>query len=210
MYEQAVQLYDAAVEGAERQELAAAQVKRGVLLDRLGRHAEATTAFRAAFAAAPRWREGYLRILSHLVSVEPDVRLAHEVFRRAQQELPLAPEWKVYLALWVKAIAARAHTEVEPDVTDVLSSLSSGDAWWGKLAKFGAGQLPYADLYAAADGRGEQTEAAFYEGARLLGAGDVPGARVQFERVLQMSMVSFYEYEMAQRLLGQLPAAAAH
>ena len=214
MYQQALELYDAMLEEVEGQPLAQVQAKRGFLLDRLGRHADAARAFRAALSAAPAWRSGYVQILSHLVSAEPDSALAHEVFRRAQRQLTLEPEWKVYLALWVKTIAGRARAQVDPDVAQVLTSMSGGNAWWGKLAKFGMGELPYADLYASASGRGEQTEASFYEGTRLLAAGDVGGAQRMFRQVLEMRMVSFFEYQIAQSLLalpqlGAAPAGAA-
>lgn len=215
MYQQALELYDAMNDGLDGQPLAQLQAKRGFLLDRLGRHADAAVAFRAALSAAPSWRSGYVQILSHLVSAQPDAPLAHEVFRRAQRQLTLEPEWKVYLALWVQAVAGRAHTPVEGDVTELLSSMSSGSAWWGKLAKFGSGELAYAELYTAASGRGEQTEATFYEGTRLLAAGDGDGAQRMLRQVIDLRMVSFFEYQIAQSLLAlpQLvtaaPAAAA-
>ncbi|HBQ14545.1 MAG TPA: hypothetical protein DEF51_26595, partial [Myxococcales bacterium] len=62
-------------------------------------------------------------------------------------------------------------------------------------------------LVEAADDDGERTEAAFYEGTRRLGAGDVAGARELFQSVLESGMVSFYEYAMAQELLSALPSA---
>ena len=62
---------------------------------------------------------------------------------------------------------------------------------------------------AGSDGRHrlETLEAAFYEGTRRLGAGDVAGARELFQSVLESGMVSFYEYAMAQELLVALPSA---
>ena len=49
-------------------------------------------------------------------------------------------------------------------------------------------------------------EAAFYEGARLLGAGDVSGARHLFELVTSSGMVNFFEYQMAQEFLHEIPS----
>jgi len=203
MYQQALELWDASVAGMTGPALAEAQVSRGVLLDRLGRHREAVTAFDLAIVAAPDQFSVYAKILSHLVIATPDVQLAHSVFRRAMRQLTLEPEWKVYFALWVQAIAGRGRTPAEPDVRETLESLATGDTWWARLAKFGIGQLPYSDLLAAASGRGEQTEAHFYEGARLMGQGDMDRARRLFRRVLEMNMVNFFEHEMAQQLVAQ-------
>jgi hypothetical protein len=52
-----------------------------------------------------------------------------------------------------------------------------------------------------ASGLGEETEALYYEGTRLFVAGDREAAFEQFRRVLDTKMVSFYEYEMARKLL---------
>jgi len=152
--------------------------------------------------------EIYAKMLAHLVAAEPaDLAFATEVFRDSQRQLTLPPEWKVYFALWLKLLAARAHTNADPEIDGVLTSLAVTPGWTGRLASFGAGRLAYDALLAAAAGRGEQSEAHFYEGARLLGAGDEPGARTAFGRVMSEHMVNFYELEMAQRLLS-LPAAA--
>ena len=75
----------------------------------------------------------------------------------------------------------------------LLHRLSRSSTWWGKLASFGAGELDYATLLAAASNLGEQTEAYFYEGTRLLTAGDEPAAQAQLQRVLDTYMVSFYD-----------------
>ena len=89
----------------------------------------------------------------------------------------------------------------------MLESMAGGDDWWAKLAAFGAGRISYAELLEQADGVGEQTEAHFYEGVRLLRAGDVAGARAKFEQVLGTHMVNFYEYSMAQELVARTATA---
>ena len=129
------------------------------------------------------------------------------MLRRANYQLTLEPQWKVYFALWVQAIAARASSEPEREVGILLRDLSRGDGWSSRLAAYARGEMPYGDLVEAADDDGERAEAAFYEGTRRLGAGDVPGARELFQSVLESGMVSFYEYAMAQELLGALPSS---
>ena len=59
----------------------------------------------------------------------------------------------------------------------------------------------YDDLLTVASSLGEETEALFYEGTRLYVGGDRDKATAQFQRVLDTNMVSFYEFEMARKLL---------
>ena len=213
MYLQALQIWDqTAAELGQQPEarmlMARLQTRRGVILDATGDRERALQAFRSAINAEPRLHETYATILSHLVTAAPDLEFAHEIFRMSQRQLTLAPEWKVYFALWVRAIAARAAGAAESDVDTVLREQSDGSGWSGQLARFGAGTLGYQQLLEAADAEGQRTEAHFYEGVRLMET-DPAAARAAFERVLQTEMVSFYEFAMAQALLRQLDPSAA-
>ena len=203
MYRQALELWTRlgrqADDGDARAQVA---VRRGVLLDYLGRRDEARTAFQEAMHAAPGAREIYARILSHLVVSEPDVALANEVFVGAQRQLSLEPEWKVYFALWVVAIGARAGEDPGNEAKAVLRSHATGEEWWARLAKFGVGELAYRELLSNAESLGQRTEAHFYQGTALLGSGDQAGAQRQFRLVLESNMVNFYEFIMALELSG--------
>lgn len=208
MYTEALAAWDRAGEGTTGESRAAVALRRGVVLDRLGNHELALVAFRRAMEAGAGQLEIYAKMLAHLVASERiDLAFTTEVFRDAQRQLTLPPEWKVYFALWVKLLAARAHGAADTDVDGTLTALAEARGWAGNLARFGAGRLGYDALLAAAGGRGEQSEAHFYEGARLLGTGDDAAARAAFGRVMSEHMVSFYEFEMAQELLAR-PAAA--
>jgi hypothetical protein len=176
-------------------------MRRGVLLDHLGRHDEAVDAFESAMTHAPQWRDVYATILSHLVSAEPDYELASSVWRRSQLQLSLPPEWKVYFTLWIQFIAARAGEEPVAEHTELLRRLGQASNWWGKLASFGAGELDYETLENVASNIGEKTEALYYQATRLYIGGDRGGAEAQLRRVLETNMVSFYEFEMARKLL---------
>ena len=195
MYRQALQAWDrTASELGQQPEarllMARLQTRRGVLLDELGERERALQAFRSAVNAEPRLHETYATILSHLVSAAPDLDFAHELFRMSQRQLSLAPEWKVYFALWVKAIAARASSAAEGEIDVVLRENATVGGWR-------AGRRVHLE---PADGNGESAEAHFYEGVRQLES-DPGAAKALFERVLQTEMVSFYEYAMAQALL---------
>jgi tetratricopeptide (TPR) repeat protein len=200
-YSAALEAWTAARDQVEGPTGALVEMRRGVLLDQLGRHEEAVDAFEDAMAHAPQWRDVYASILSHLVSASPDFELASSVWRRAQLQLTLPPEWKVYFTLWIQLIAARSGQPPVQEHTDLLRRLGAASNWWGKLASFGAGDLDYAGLISVASSLGEETEALYYEGTRLFVAGDHQGARDQFQRVLETKMVSFFEYEMARKLL---------
>lgn len=203
MYREALSLWSGAqteLEGAGPA-LALLQVRRGVLLDRLGHGEESSAAFRAAMGAVPNTQETFATILAYLVVSDPKPELAVDVFRQANRQLTLAPEWKVYFSLWIKAIHGRAGRTLDPEITSLLASLAQSDSWWGSLARFGTGDLPYADLLGDASRAGQETEAHFYEGARRLTSGDAEGARLYFQRVVGTNMVSFYEFAMAQELL---------
>ncbi|MDH3623865.1 MAG: tetratricopeptide repeat protein [Myxococcales bacterium] len=200
-YETALAAWSEAIGLVEGPTAALVEIRRGILLDHLGRHDQALDAFHSAMALAPQWREVYATILSHLVVSEPDFEFASTVWRRAQLQLNLPPEWKVYFTLWLQFIAARAEQGPSPEHTELLRRLGQPANWWGKLASFGAREISYGDLVTVASSLGEETEALFYEGTRLFVSGDRAKANAQFRRVLDTKMVSFYEYEMARKLL---------
>ena len=200
-YKGALEAWTEARDQVEGPTAALVEMRRGVLLDNLGRHEEAVDSFENAMSHAPQWRDVYASILSHLVSGPPDFALASSVWRRSQLHLTLPPEWKVYFTLWIQLITARAGQPPAREHTDLLHRLGGGSNWWGKLASFGAGELDYAGLVSVAASLGEETEALYYEATRLFIAGDRQAAHDQFERVLDTKMVSFFEYEMARKLL---------
>jgi len=208
-YRVALQAWNEARDQVEGPTAAIVEMRRGVLLDHLRRHDEAVDAFENAMSHAPQWRDVYASILSHLVSAPPDFELASSVWRRSQLHLTLPPEWKVYFTLWIQLIAARADQPPVEEHAQLLRRLGGGSNWWGKLASFGAGDLDYAGLMSVASSLGEETEALYYEGSRLFIAGERQAARDQFQRVLDTNMVSFFEYEMARKLLLEQERAGA-
>ncbi len=220
MYRQALELWeDAARAIAQRNQAVAEEMgaagrglldaRRGILLDKLGRREEASRVFREALATSGNTRQVFAAILAHLAVARPDPALASDVFRESLRQLSLDPEWKVYFGLWLRLVAARAGSEQAAAPADpVFAEVSAADAWPGQLARFARGALDYDALLGAAIGRGQRTEAMFYEGVRRLAAGDAVGARALFDEVLDTGMVSFFEYIMAQQLLREAAASA--
>ena len=202
-YEKSLALWNGLQPDLKQKHAGNAQLRRGVILGRLSRAPEAKAAFVQAMDTAPAARETYATILAYLAVSPADTAFAQEVFRNARNQAGLPPEWKVYFALWLRMIAGRNGQAIDADVTDVFDDFAEGQGWWAKLARFGAGKLDYTKLVDEANGLGERTEANFYEGARRLAAGDKPGAREMFGKVLQSQMVNFYEFSMAQELFSQ-------
>lgn len=203
-YGQALELLAPLAGEGDEARRALTRVRMGVLQRRVGQAESSDREFRAAIDAAPEWREPYAEILAHLVVSEPDPQLAEEVFRRATTGLALEHEWRVYFALWVQAIAARASEPLPADVVRTLSEQSSTPGWHGRLAAFAAGTLPEQQLIDAAEGPGQRCEAHFYAGTRKLAQGDTAGAARRFQEALETGMVSYFEYAMAQELLAAI------
>ena len=201
-YEKALGIWDALLPSLKQKRGGTAQLRRGVVLGRLARFDEAKQAFERAMDAAPSARETYATILAFLVVSAPDSGFAQSVFRTAQNQLGLEPEWRVYFALWLRMISGRSGQPIESDLTRAFEAPSGAEGWWAKLARFGSGKLNYDALLEETSGVGERAEAYFYEGGRRLSQGDEAGARAMFAKVLDTQMVNFYEFAMAQELLG--------
>lgn len=201
-YSEALELWNVTLSGLRGPAIGLAQVRRGVLLDRLDRHADAVAAFEQAIMQAPAIRDVYATILTYFVASGTDHEFANRVFRRAQVQMDLAPEWKVYFALWLRSNATRQGLPDDIDAHVTFEDLSSGDGWWGRLARFGAGTLPYAQLLQEASSIGERTEAHFYEALRVLAAGKTSDADALLRQVIETRMINFYEYAMAHELLA--------
>jgi tetratricopeptide (TPR) repeat protein len=209
MYQRGLALWDQNLARQKGQRIGLAHLRRGILLGRLARRADAVSAFEKAMQLAPEARETYATILAYLAVSQPDGAFAQQVFHNALNQLSLEPEWKVYFALWLRMISGRAGQPLEPQIEEMFQDLAKGEDWWASLAQFAAGKLRFEALLSEASDVGERAEAYFYEGARRLGTGDGAGARAMFERVLESRMVNFYEYAMAQELIPSIGAGSA-
>lgn len=203
LYRQALELWDRAAEGATGEDLALVAIRRGVLLDRLGQRPAARDAFRAALRAAPARQESYASVLSYLASAEPDVELAEEVFATSRSQVDLTADFRVYFALWVRIVALRAGAPVPDEAHATLHRLARGEGWTNMLARWAVGDLPAAELLAAASGVGERCEAEFYIGASVLTESPEVAA-AHFRAALASRMTGFFEYQMAQTFLARL------
>jgi lipoprotein NlpI len=72
-----------------------------------------------------------------------------------------------------------------------------GGKWHADLARYGSGQLSEAELTRHADTPGKQAEANFYLAQAALRRGDRNQASELWRKVIQSSMLGFFEYEMS-------------
>ena len=197
------------------------RMRSGILLARLGSAKDGAKAFRdaireaeglrasmgepEAFPASQALQQTYARILSHLASApEANPGLAEDIFRAAQRQLTLDPEWRVYFALWTKLVAVRAGKAPDDEVRIVLEQMKKHSGWHGALARFGLGEIDYGKLLSLATDRGHRTEAHFYQVIQTIAAGDDAATKRQLGLTLEGHMVNFYEFTMAEEL-SRLP-----
>ena len=131
---------------------------------------------------------------------------ALEIFRQAvRHELP--PQLELYFALWVNDLCVRRGVTPPPDAARIIDAFDE-PSWIGALAAHARGELSASQLEDRATDRGQQAEAAFYEGLRAWRTGDQEGGLARMQRVLESGMMSFFEFEMAQAYgrWGALPA----
>jgi len=195
--------------GLTGDELASAHLRRGMVLEKLGRAEDAVGAFRSAIDARPDLRGTYEQLLSHYVA-DGRLREALQIYRRAVNHASIPESWKVYYALWVVATQRRTGDSSEAAPLQYLQEVR-GDDWTDRLAQFYAGTLAYERLLEAARTPGERAEAYFYEALNRLANGNATQATELLRQVLATEMMGFFEYDMARRILADLasrPAAA--
>lgn len=203
-YRQALEIYRPLGDTDDANQAAAIHVRLGSLVRRLGERGASDREYRLAMQSSPDWREPFAEILAHLVIDGPDHALADETFRAARMGSHLADAWKVYFALWVQLIAYLGDRGTSDDAEELLRTLASGTGWHAELAGIGAGTTTYEHALAGAGTAGQRCEAHFYAGAHALAHGDTTSARTAFQAALATNMVSYFEYVMAQELLGTL------
>lgn len=194
-------------EGLTGNELATAHLRRGMVLEKLGRAEDALQAFRAAIDARPDLRGTYEQLLSHYAA-DARLREALQIYRRAVNHASIPGSWKVYYALWIVATQRRTGDSSEPAPLQYLQEVR-GEDWTDRLAQFYAGTLPYERLLEAARTPGERAEAYFYEALNRLATGHPDQGSELLRQVLATEMMGFFEYDMARRILAGLASRPA-
>lgn len=181
---------------------AEAEIERGRLYYQLGDREQSLLAFRLAADQLPSAEENnknagalYADSIAFLVQ-RGELDLALDIYHRALSSQQLGEPLKVYCSLWLLDLQARAGQVPDPLAMAFLQSVQGGK-WHADLARYGSGQLSEAELTRHADTPGKQAEANFYLAQAALRRGDRNQASELWRKVIQSSMLGFFEYEMS-------------
>ncbi len=190
---------------------AEATFELGRLYYLLGRREEGRRKLDEAISQDEERDQSYLDAIAFLVQRgESDAAL--EIFRRALAKpgRSVSEYVKVYAALWIVDLTRRSSQVPDAGALSYLRGIAGrkvvlrpprAASWYGELARYATGQLDYASLLAKADTAGKRAEAYFYEAMRRLSNGKSAEAHALWSKVTETNMLSFFEYEMAQRYL---------
>jgi tetratricopeptide (TPR) repeat protein len=123
---------------------------------------------------------------------------------------PLREGLDVYFSLWLADLAQRQSKPVPTAVQARLERAADGHDWTAHLAQHALGRVDDAALLAKASDTGERAEAHFYTALAAFRRGDDAAGLIGLQRVIDTRMMSFFEYDMAQRYLEwrELPRLA--
>jgi tetratricopeptide (TPR) repeat protein len=116
----------------------------------------------------------------------------------------------VYFSLWIADLAQRQSKPIPKAVQVRLERAAKGKDWTARLAAHSLGQIDDAALLASATDIGERAEAHFYSALAAFRRGDDAAGMAGLQKVIDSRMMSFFEYDMAQRYLEwrELPRIA--
>jgi tetratricopeptide (TPR) repeat protein len=100
-----------------------------------------------------------------------DLRTLRDATRRAL-EANLASDDLVYVALWLRLLERRLGKPSDGTVEEAFARIDDDDGWPAKLRSWGQGRLTGEQLFSAARGRVEQSEATFYTAMAAFVAND--------------------------------------
>ena len=132
--------------------------------------------------------------------VEGDLEKAKGYYQLAFNQDQLDPMWKIYFSLWVEGLSLRIAGESFGLARGYLED-ADGDSWQSKLAMFFTGRMDARSLREAAENKGQEVEADYYEALLLLTRKKTSEAKVLLDEVIASDYVAFFEYKMARELL---------
>ncbi len=183
---------------------ARARIERLVaqVLERFGADASAQKALERAIEAAPRNKRQAAATIGELVGhafVKADLEGSREGLARGLAA-DLEDEDLVYYALWVRLLE-RQMKVASSGSERLLAQMSADPRWTGKLAAFGTGKLPAAELVRAAATPTQKTEALFYSAMEAKIAGDAKGSKELLEQVTASPGIELMEFRFAREML---------
>lgn len=185
---------------------AEAEIERGKLYYQQGEREQSLLSFRLAADHLPSAEESnknagqlYADAIAFLVQ-RGELDLSLDIYHRALQSQSLGEPLKVYCSLWLSDLVQRAGQSPDPLATGFLQSVQGGK-WHADLARFASGTLSDSELLRRADTPGKQAEANFYLAQAALRRGNRAQATELWRKVVQSSMLGFFEYEMSNQYL---------
>lgn len=142
-----------------------------------------------------------LQLIEPLVEVGALTR-ARALWVQARPSMTAAEVSRWVYATILLAAVDRAHQrEIEPAMLTVLRA-GDGGPWLALLARFVAGDVPYAEAFAASADRGQRAEVLFYEALLAHGRGEPAVAEQLLTAVVAGGPPTFDEFHLARRWLA--------
>jgi lipoprotein NlpI len=176
-----------------------AAIRKGVILDRLGRLDESQELFRKAVRLNPDRHATYAELISFLV-VQGRLENAQEFYRVAYNQDQIEPMWKIYYALWIEGLSLRLGKGSFPMARNYLKT-SRGKTWQDNLARFFSDEMKIDELRATAKNKGQLVEVEYYGAILELARGKKAEATKMLGKVIASNMLGFFEYRMAREIL---------
>ncbi len=181
------------------------EARLGLLLHRLDRTTPAIDHLKRSIAGGAT-RETYVLVLSYLTA-RGDLAVSDVYYHFASTESKLPLDDQLTFATWYASLHWREHRQIDDEATRLLEE-AGGDEWPGPLMRFVLGSATAQEaLESAGEDPSRLAPLLFLHAMRLLGDGDVEGARMRLEEVLEKGSVADPHYGMALEALGTLGAA---
>ncbi len=177
------------------------------LLDRFGDNPAAERALDRAYEASSRDKHQVAATVGQQVArafLRRDVKGAQSGLARGVSS-QLAREDLVYYALWTRILEREPASKHAPEglAEKVLAQAADDPRWIGKIAAFGLGKVPAADLLQAARSPAQRTEALFYGALFLRLSGDARAAEGELRKAIAEGGLDLMEVALARALLRQ-------
>jgi tetratricopeptide (TPR) repeat protein len=196
-YRQSLAMWDKIAIPAEM--AAAAAIRRGVVLDRLGNIPGSREAFRLAVRMDPNREATYAELISFLV-IRGRLKDAMEFYRLAYNQDQIKAMWKIYYSLWVEGLSRRQGKGSFELARGYLET-SRGDTWQDKLASFFSNKISIDELRKSAANNGQKVEVDYYGALKALAEGKKKDAKALLDSVIASNLLGFFEYRMAREIL---------
>jgi tetratricopeptide (TPR) repeat protein len=181
------------------------EARLGLLLHRLGRTTPAIDHLKRSIAGGAT-RETYVLVLSYLTA-RGDLAVSDVYYHFASTESKLPLDDQLTFTTWYVSLHWREQREIDDEARSLLEE-AGGEQWPGPLMRFVLGSATAEEtMESAGEDPARLAPVLFLHAMRLLGEGDVEGARTRLEEVLDRGSVADPHYAMALEALGTLGAS---